>query len=972
MNSIENLQAYEILEHRFLNDVHSDSYLLRHKKTGAMVALMPNEDKNKVFYIGFKTPPKDSTGVAHIIEHTVLCGSKKFPVKDPFVELCKGSLNTFLNAMTYPDKTVYPVASLNDSDFQNLMEVYLDAVFYPNIYREEKIFMQEGWHYELENPEDELKYNGVVYSEMKGAFSDPDDILERQILNNLFPDTVYAVESGGDPDIIPELTYEDFLAFHSKFYHPSNSYIFLYGNADMAEKLDYIDREYLSKYEKVAVDSDIELQKAFDKKKEFKYEYPITEDEDEKDKTYLNISYCLGDYSDKELPIVLRAFEYAFSGNPAAPLRKAVLDAGIGDEFYAASDCSIAQNGFGFYVKGANPHDMERFSSIVEAEFERITKEGFDKKTLLAFLSREEFKYREADFGKYPKGLIYGLDLLDSWLYDDMLAFYHIESLETYKFLKEAINTDYYEKLLEKYFIRNEHAVKITGVPKKGLTTLKEKELSDKLAKIKESLSSDEIKEIVQKTKDLKAYQDSEDKPEDLAKIKLLKVSEIEKNIRKSTNCLEELNDVKFLKQDIYTSGIAYLSFYFELKYLDINDLRYLPILVNVLGRMDSEKMDYGEISNELKLNTGGMGCSCYAGRNLNTKQMISFFEVNVKFLYENAGRFFDIFKQIILKSNFNDRKKLREYIKEMRSQGESMLISGAHTAAVTRTASYFDEQYKFNDITMGIDAVRFVQDLDDKFDEKADELAEELYKLCKLIFRKDNLFVNLTSPKEKQHVLDEELSNLFDELYDDKCDLAKPEFELSKGNEGFTFPGQVQYVAMSGEYRSKGYSYKGAFNVLKTILGYDYLWNNVRVKGGAYGCFANFTQYGMVSIVSYRDPHLNNTLSIYRNLADYLEKFECTDREMNQFIIGAISDADVPLTASIEGKTDCCYYLLGITDEQRQSVRDDILNCTKEDIKSLSILIEAAFEKEYICVVGSEKKIKDNADLFDKVTGLI
>ena len=495
--NLEELQSYEIKEYKFLKDINSDAYVLTHKKTGARVVLMPNDEENKVFYIGFRTPPKDSTGVAHIVEHTVLCGSDKYPIKDPFVELCKGSLNTFLNAMTYPDKTVYPVASCNDFDFKNLMDVYLDAVFHPNIYKEEKIFRQEGWHYELENADDDLTINGVVYSEMKGAFSDPDDIVERQIMNSIFPDTPYGVESGGDPDVIPDLTYEDFINFHSKYYHPSNSYIFLYGNCDMAERLDYIDKEYLSKYEKIEVTSEIATQKPFEERREAVIEYPLTENEDDRDKTYLNLTYCFSDYSDRELPIVLRAFEYAFSGNPAAPLRKSLLDAGIGDEVYASSDCSIKQNLFGFYAKGANREDKEQFLSIINDELERTVREGFDKKTLLAFLVREEFKYREADFGRIPKGLAFGLDLLESWLYDDDLALHHMDSLEVYMKLKEAVNTDYFEKLLNKYFIENNHCIFCMGVPVKGLTLKKESELANTLKEKKDSLSKEEIAKIV-------------------------------------------------------------------------------------------------------------------------------------------------------------------------------------------------------------------------------------------------------------------------------------------------------------------------------------------------------------------------------------------------------------------------------------------------------------------------------------------
>lgn len=969
---IEDLTNYEIVEHRFLDDVHSDSYLLKHKKTGAMVALMPNDDNNKVFYIAFRTIPKDSTGVPHIIEHTVLCGSDKYPVKDPFVELCKGSLNTFLNAMTYPDKTVYPVASCNEADFKNLMDVYLDAVFHPNIYKEKKIFEQEGWHYDLNDADDELKYNGVVYSEMKGAFSDPDDIIDRTIMNSIMPDTTYGVESGGDPDNIPELTYEKFLEFHSTFYHPSNSYIFLYGNTDMAEKLDYIDKEYLSHYDYLKVDSEIAMQKPFDEGREVTVEYPLTENEDDEDKTYLTLSYVCGDYKDKELPVVLRAFEYAFSGNPAAPLRKKLLEAGIGDEVYASADSSIIQNSFGFYAKGANPSDKDKFLLIIKEEIERTVKEGFDKKTILAFLTREEFKFREADFGRYPKGLVYGLDLLDSWLYDPYMAFYHVEMLDTYKFLKEAVNTDYYEQILKKYFVDNNHFLVCTGLPKKGLTVEKDNKLKEKLAKLKASMSKEEIDAIVDETKKLREYQEAPDRQEDLEKIKLLSIKDIDVKTRPSRNFEDKLDDMIFIKQDIYTSGIAYLTLYFNTKGLDEYHFKYLSVLTQLLCKMNTKNMAYGDVSNDIKLYTGGMLPTMTYRKKYDTCEIDGFIEVNVKFLYENKGKVFELLKEILLTSDFSDKKKLKEYISEMRSQAESMLISTPHVVAVTRANSYFDEFYKMVDDSTGIECVRLLQKLDDNFEEEVDKLIEELNFLTHSVFRKENMCTNLISPKEMSHFIDEELIDFRKNLFTDEVEKFDFGFELNKGNEAFLFPGQVQYVAYSGEYRSKGLKYTGAFNVLKVILAYDYLWTQVRVKGGAYGCFANFAINGNCTLVSFRDPHLNNTLDVFRNLTDYLENFDCTDRQLNQFIIGAIADLDQPMTPSVEGKLNASEYFLGITEEIRQTIRNEVLSCTKEDIKALAKHIKASFEKEYICTVGSEAKINANSEIFDSIKNLV
>ena len=969
---IEDLKNYNIVEHRFLKDINTDSYLLSHIKTGARVIVMPNDEENKVFYIAFRTPPKDSTGVAHIVEHTVLCGSDKYPIKDPFVELCKGSLNTFLNAMTYPDKTVYPVASCNDFDFKNLMDVYLDAVFHPNIYKEKKIFEQEGWHYDLENEDDDLKINGVVYSEMKGAFSDPDDIFERHVMNSVFPDSPYGVESGGDPDVIPNLTYKDFLDFHSKYYHPSNCYIFLYGNCDMAERLECIDREYLSAYERITVESEIVSQEAFDKCRESVIEYPITEDEDKENKTYLNLTYCVSDYREKELPIALRAFEYAFSGNPAARLRKRLLEAGIASEVYASSDCSIKQNTFGFYAKGSEAEHKDKFLEIIKSEIERTVNEGFDKKTLLAFLSREEFRFREADFGRIPKGLAYGIDLLDSWLYDDSMALTHIECLDSYAFLKKAVESDYFEKLLKKYFIDNSHCIFCMGVPVNGLTTRKDNELHDSLQELKKTLSKDEIDAIVKETKALRDYQESEDRKEDLEKIKLLSVSDIKKETRKDKNEMFELDGMPFLKQDIYTSGIAYLNLLFDTTKIGEEHLKYISVLSIILGRLDTENMNYGDISNDIKLYSGGMNMGINGNRHMKTREISTYFEVNVKFLYENASKVFEIMSEVLLKSRYDDKDKIKEYLKEMRSQGESMIVGSLHNEALTRSASYFDVFYKLKEQTTGLDFVRFIDELNKDLDKAADEVIEEFKYLVPLIFRKENLFINLTSPKDKQNVLDDELIKFSNSLFKDDYMEEKNEIILNKGNEGIVFPGQVQYVAMVGEYISKGYKYTGTLNVLRTILGYDYLWSNVRVKGGAYGCFASFAVSGLVSLVSYRDPHLNNTLDIYRGLSDYLKSFDCTDREMNQFIIGAISDIDLPQTPSTEGKTNYVNYIMGIEEKDRQKVRDEMLSCTKEDIRALADYVKAAFEEEHICVIGSENKIKENADLFNTVSNLI
>ena len=511
--NITKLNAYEILMQKELTDIKSEGMLLKHKKSGARILLVSNEDDNKVFSVAFRTPTQNSTGVPHIIEHSVLCGSEKFPAKDPFVELVKGSLNTFLNAMTYPDKTVYPVASCNEKDFQNLMDVYMDAVLHPNIYKHEEIFRQEGWHYHLENKEDELEYNGVVYNEMKGAFSSPDGVLDRMILNSLFPDTTYANESGGDPDVIPELSYEEFLNFHRTYYHPSNSYIYLYGDMNMEEKLEWLDREYLSKYDRKVVDSRIGHQEAFEKVREITAEYSISSSESEEDNTYLAYNKVVGTSLDKELCLAFDVLDYALLSAPGAPLKKVLLDAGIGKDITGSYDSSTYQPIFSVIAKNANASQKEAFVHVIEETLRKLAENGIDKKALEAGINYHEFRYREADFGGYPKGLIYGLSMLDSWLYDGD-PFMYMEEIETFKFLKEQINNRYFENLIRKYLLDNQHGSVLMVIPEKGRTDRLDAKLKEELQKYKASLSEEALEEMVQRTRRLMEYQDELSSPE--------------------------------------------------------------------------------------------------------------------------------------------------------------------------------------------------------------------------------------------------------------------------------------------------------------------------------------------------------------------------------------------------------------------------------------------------------------------------
>ena len=969
---LEELTAYEILERNFIDDLKSEGIVLRHKKTGAKVALLSNDDDNKVFYIGFRTPPHNSTGVAHIVEHTVLCGSKEFPVKDPFIELAKGSLNIFLNAMTFPDKTVYPIASCNDKDFQNLMHVYLDAVFYPNIHNEKKIFQQEGWHYELENADDELTINGVVYSEMKGAFSSPDDVLEREIMNSLFPDTAYGVESGGDPDVIPELSYEEFLAFHKSFYHPSNSYIYLYGDMDMAEKLIFMDEHYLSKFDALEIDSEIKMQKAFDDVKDVVIEYPISEAESEDENAYLSYNIIVGDSLDRELYVAFQILDYAISSAPGAPLKTALIDKGIGKDVYSVYENGIYQPYFSVIAKNTDADRKEEFVSTIESVLKDLIANGIDKKSLAAAIQYFEFKYREADFGSYPKGLMYGLQVFDSWLYDDKKVFWHIVANETFASLKKKIDTGYFEALLEKYIINNTHKSIVTALPVKGLGDRKEEALAKKLAEYKASLTPEEIEVIVKETKELEQYQETPDSKEALETIPMLTREDMRKEIVPLCNKVEEIEGSPFIRHDVFTNGIGYVRLVFSADNVSTDMLAYSGLLKNILGYMDTDKHNYGDLFNEIHLNTGGVSSGFVLYEDVKEKGSYRVvFEVKTKVLYENMQKGFDLLEEILLHTDITDEKRLYEIIAETKSRMQSQLMSSSHSVAAMRAAGYFNENAALTDMMGGIPFYRLLEQIEKNFEEEKSKLIDTLKLLMKQMFRPENVMLDYTSPLENEAGIRECFSTFKKKLYTEPVSKYDRVVPVIKRNEGFQTPAQVQYVCRAGDFSRNGLPYTGALKVLRVIMGYDYLWNNVRVKGGAYGCMSAFRRNGSSYFVSYRDPNLGKTNETYEKVVEYLKNFEADEREMTQFIIGTLSGEDTPLTPSAKGKRSFAAYMSNIDEALLQKERDELLSTTKEDIRSLSEYMKTFLEQDCICVIGNTNAIESEKQLFDHVEPL-
>lgn len=971
--TIHDLAEYEILDEHRVEDVQSDGFILRHKKSGARIAILSNNDDNKVFYIGFRTPPEDETGVPHIIEHTTLCGSKKFPVKDPFIELAKGSLNTFLNAMTYPDKTVYPVASCNDQDFKNLMDVYLDAVFNPNITKYEEIFKQEGWHYELTGKDDELKINGVVYNEMKGAYSSPDEVLSSQIYRSLFPDNTYSKDSGGNPEYIPKLTYEAYLDFYHKYYHPSNSYIYLYGDMDVVERLEWLDKEYLSLYDYKKVNSEINKQPAFDEIKNVEAEYSITMDDSQENKTYLSYNRVVGDSLDEMLYQAFDVLDYALVSSPGAPVKQALIDAGIGDDVYGSYDAGILQPVFSFVAKNANASQADEFESIIENTLKEVVKTGINKEALLAGINSSEFKFREADFGQFPKGLLFGLNCLDSWLFDDMKPFIHLECLGTFAKLRKAVDTDYFEKLIQEYLLDNTHGSSVTVKPKRGLGNEREEALAKELSDYKASLSDEEIDKLIEETEHLKKYQEEPSSDEDLRKLPMLTRADMKKNAMPFSNIEDTLSDVKVVRHDIESNGIDYISFLFDAGDFAQSELGYLGFFTNALGLVSTENYSYTDLANATNIYTGGISTGTASHPDIKDRNNFVFkFEVKLKVLEKNLDKALELMEQMLLASDFTDTKRLGEIVAQIKARLQANLSSSGHLVAAMRSMSSFSRYALYQDELKGIAFYRSICRIEKELSESPKSVSDKLAAIAKKLFARNRMLISFTGNNEAYGNAKPSLEKVIAGF--DKMSAVgnQAEVHFNTAKEAFIDASQIQYVAKTGDFICEGYEYTGALRLLRIILSYDYLWINVRVKGGAYGCMNTFLRSGESYFVSYRDPNLSDTLDVYDRIPEYIKSFSPDERDMTKYIIGTFSALDTPMNPEAKGSRSLSAYLEGITYEQIQKERNEILNAQPEDIIRLADLVEAVLKKDSICVIGNENMIKESAGLFENVEKLI
>ena len=969
------MEKYEVKDSRRIEELGTDAVLYRHRKSGARVLTMKNEDPNRVFCIAFRTPAADSTGVAHITEHSVLCGSKRFPLKDPFVELVKGSLNTFLNAMTYPDKTVYPIASTNEKDFENLMNVYMDAVLYPNCIRDERTFLQEGWHYELTEEQGPLTLNGVVYNEMKGAFSNPESVLERYTMHALFPDTTYGNESGGDPEEIPNLSYEAFCAFHQRYYHPSNSYIILYGDLDMEEKLAWLDREYLQDFDSIDPDSEIQVQKPFRKPKREEISFAVGDNEPLRKNTYLSCSMVLGDRLSAKEGMAFSVLDYALLSAPGAPLKQAILEAGIGDDVYGGFEEGIRQPYFSIVAKGADKKDEKKFRQLIHDTLLRLSEEGLDRRTLLSAINHDEFQYREADYGRTPKGLVYALTALDSWLYDGE-PWENLLCEAIYRELREELDKGYFESLIRRSLLDNPHAAMVVVKPARGLTEKKAQALADRLSGILGAMSSAEKRAMIEKTAALKAYQDEPSTEAQLQTLPLLALEDIDKKAPGYHFTEGEKCGVRTLYTELSSRGILYLRLNFNTACLTEEEIPYAGLLKTVLAYMDTEKHSFQDLSSEIYLETGGINFDMTAYPDLEKyNHYTGVFSVDLKLLYTQIPTGLSLLTEILKTTRFGDVKRMTEILNEARSRERMRIEGAAHTYAINRGTSYFSGTGRYQDLCGGISYYRFVEQQAQAYAAAPEQLTERLTAVAEKLFRLDNLLLSAGAEAEGFRALETALptwTEAFGAYPVREQDCAGAQLLLSGNrNEGFRTPSQVNYVARVGRFDTEKLPYTGALKVLKKILCYEYLWQRLRVKGGAYGCMAGFGRSGEGYFCSYRDPHLKETMAVYEALPAYLREFRVSDRDMTKYIIGAISELDTPKTCCTQSLLSLSAYYSHVTNAVLQRERDEVLSTDVAAIRKLADYVEAVLQSGANCTIGGSNAVEEAADLFGTTEAL-
>ncbi len=959
-----NISGFILTSVRELPSIQSTAYIFSHRKTGARLLKLANSDDNKVFSIAFRTPPDDDSGLPHILEHSVLTGSRKYPTKEPFVELLKSSLNTFLNAMTFPDKTMYPVASKNEKDFLNLMDVYLDAVFFPNIYSNPFTLMQEGWHYEFDQT-GKLTISGVVYNEMKGAFSSPERILFSKIQKLLYPSTCYAFESGGDPDAIPTLTEKKFLQFHRTYYHPSNSYIYLYGNGNLERELALIS-EYLADFGHKECSPRITPQPPFAAPVDAVFEYPISRNEDPEARSFLAYATCAGQVTD---PVTYAGYDiirHLLFGTSASPLKKALLKANIGKDVLAYAETEILQPFLCTVVKNTELAHKEKFLSIIRETLEGLVKNGIDRELIEATLNYTEFQLREAEHPNMPKGLLYHFVSMASWLYcDDPLV--HLDFAPTLSKIRASVSDNFFENFIRTNILSHSHAALVALVPKQGLAEERDENEAKKLSAVLDTLSENEKRAIADMADELKRRQNQPDSPEALATLPCLTLSDIHPQADFIPAESIRVSNGTILFPDIATNGIAYAHCYFDMSGLDEKLLPFAGLIAGIMGKIRTRKHSYEDLARLIDLHTGGISCYCESfslqGSSTDFSPRLI---IRGKALAHKIASLADLLSEIVLESDFTDRERIIEIVKEMKSRYEMSLTDKGHMVAMKRLFSYFSPADRHDDCVSGLSFYKFLCALEKQLDKSFDEILTKLEKARNSIIHTNELLLTITTDETCRQAAQKHFSSLMHIPISTPSSILQRSFSPDARNEALLLgQSQVQYVAKGANIISKGFQFTGELHVLATILRLDYLWNRIRVQGGAYGAMVSLQRNGNTAFASYRDPRLTETIDVYTHAASYLRSFTADSKEMTRYIIGTIATLDRHLTPQEKGEKAARMHLCGISHEMLQKERDEVLACDARKISAFAELVDAIMRDEYLCALGNEAVLREHANLF-------
>ena len=960
--------GYRLIKKKFVQEVNAECHLFEHIKSGAHVLKIAADDINKTFSIAFQTIPESDAGTPHILEHSVLNGSRNFPVKSPFDMLSKGSLHTFLNAMTSSAYTIYPVASMNKQDYFNLMHVYLDAVFNPRLYDDPRILMQEGWHYELTGKDALLEYKGVVYNEMKGAYSNPEREMWYRVMKNLFPENGYRFSAGGYPTAIPSLTQEQFIGYHKQHYHPSNSYIYLYGNADTAEELEFINREYLANYDKVNASPGITLNPPFDVIKEAAAYYPVIDDTPIDHQSFLVMSWVINSAADPAMIMMLDILADVLVNQESGPVRKAMQEAGIGKDIYA-TNMDLLQPVFSIVVQNADHADKDNFRRVIINTLEQVCSAGIDQEALRGSLNRMEFRLREGDDAQ--KGLTCIMRSISSWLLtnDPFPSLEYEAQLTT---VKKSLSNSFPGDFILKELINNTYGLLLVLEPKHGL----EKELSDttagELAGIKKKMTPAEIDALINNTSELIAYQQHEDSPEAIASIPLLKLTDIGPDAEWYACTEHTLAGVPHLFYREFTNNIVYTNFWFDLRALPEEMLPYAALLSNLLGKMDTANYGYEQLDNALNINTGGFSASLNGYLpGYDDNMLMPKFRIQVKATAEKLNTALGLLGDIIGNTNLENRDRLFELLKRHHSQLESAVSQNGFGLTATRLESYYSRRGVFADKTRGIDYYWFITRLVKHFNNDPGAVIANLQQVNDLLFAKSNLIAGITCSGDDFVAYSAGFATLASSL-DSKHSVQHAwKLENTPKNEGILTASKVQYVLQGFDFRKLGLTWDGKWKVLSQIMSTDWLQTRIRIIGGAYGGYSAFSKNGTIYMASYRDPNLNETLVNFKGTVDYLVSFEADSTAMTRYIIGTIANLDNPLTPSEKGDQAFRWFFERVTHSDVQADRDAVLSTKAADIRNMSDVIARVVDQQVICVYGNDEKLRSNRTLFKNLVTL-